>query len=222
MASRRNESDWQPSVALLQQGDELEWDKLQRAYWRRVYYFVRRFIEDHGACQDVVQDAFLGAARGIGNFDHQYNFEQYLFGIAKNRLIDHLRKRTPTPLNPQTDDNGPVRMLGLADLVRDTKTASTILREAEDMRRRRAAIARVMKDYVRELWQEKDFVKLKVIESIFVAGKRNKELWEKFGLRDESAVAGIKFRAIDRLQGLARGQDRNHSLFPDLWKKRWS
>lgn len=212
-------NDWQPSIALLKQGDELEWETLQRNYWRRVYYFVRRFIIDHQACEDIVQDTFLGAARGIQNFDHQYNFEQFLFGIAKNRLIDKLRKKTPMPISPQTDESGPTRMLGLQDYVHESKTASTILRDAEDARRRKAAITRVMKEFVRELWQQKEFTKLKIIESIFVGGVRNRDLWQKYNLRDESAVAGIKFRAIERLQELARMQDKNHSLFPDLWKR---
>ena len=35
----------------------------------------------------------------------------------------------------------------------------------------------------------------------------------RFGIADEKAVAGIKFRAVERLRGLARQRDPNHSLF---------
>jgi len=132
-----------------------------------------------------------------------------------------LRRKIPTPVSPQSDDEGSTRMLGLQDYARESQTASSILRQNETDFRRRKAIARVLKMYVQELWEAKDFMKLKVIESIFVAGVRNKDLVDKFELRDESAVAGIKFRAIERLQSLAKGQDRNHSLFPGLWKKTW-
>ena len=34
----------------------------------------------------------------------------------------------------------------------------------------------------------------------------------------EKAVAGIKFRAVDKLRGLARQNDPNHSLFGGLWE----
>jgi DNA-directed RNA polymerase specialized sigma24 family protein len=35
---------------------------------------------------------FLGAVRGIERFDPIYTIDQFLFGIAKNRVIDHFRK----------------------------------------------------------------------------------------------------------------------------------
>lgn len=217
----RGTPEWQPSIALLREGDELEWEKVQRNYWRRVYFFIRRFIQSHQTCEDIVQDAFLGAAKGIGGYDPQYNFEQYLFGIAKNRLIDQLRRKIPVPISPQTNDDGPIRMLGLQDYLGESKTASRILRDEEDARRRRAAMGYVLKAYIRELLEQKEFLKLKIVESIFVGGEKNKNLREKFGLRDESAVAGHKFRAVTRMQEIARTQDPRHTLFPDLWRSKW-
>jgi hypothetical protein len=49
-------------------------------------------------------------------------------------------------------------------------------------------------------------------------GGRNKDAAARFGIADEKAVAGIKFRAIERLRGLARQRDPNHSLFLGLWQ----
>ena len=49
-------------------------------------------------------------------------------------------------------------------------------------------------------------------------GGRNKDAAQRFGIADEKAVAGIKFRAVERLRSMARQRDPNHSLFLGLWE----
>ena len=57
-----------------------------------------------------------------------------------------------------------------------------------------------------------------VLEYLFVLGGRNKDAAKRFGIADEKAVAGVKFRAVERLRGMARQRDPNHSLFIGLWQ----
>jgi hypothetical protein len=89
---------------------------------------------------------------------------------------------------------------------------------AEDEGRQRRVLAQILRDYVGELWAAGEFQKLMVLEYLFVLGGRNKDAAIRFGIADEKAVAGIKFRAIERLRGLARQRDPNHSLFLGLWQ----
>ena len=84
--------------------------------------------------------------------------------------------------------------------------------------RRRAVLGRILKKFVGELWEAGEFEKLMILEYLFVIGGRNKEAAERFGISDEKAIAGIKFRAIEKLRGLARQSDPNHSLFGGLWR----
>ena len=44
------------------------------------------------------------------------------------------------------------------------------------------------------------------------AGWRNRDTWERFQLRDETAVAGIKFRALKRLRQLAAVRELGTAL----------
>ena len=79
-------------------------------------------------------------------------------------------------------------------------------------------LAKILRDFVGELWAAGEFQKLMVLEYLFVLGGRNKDAAARFGIADEKAVAGIKFRAVERLRGLARQNDPNHSLFLGLWQ----
>ena len=50
----------------LQAMDEAAWAELQNEYFRRIYFFVKRYIENHQTAEDLTQDVFLGAVKGIG------------------------------------------------------------------------------------------------------------------------------------------------------------
>ena len=90
--------------------------------------------------------------------------------------------------------------------------------ERENTGRRRQVLGRILKEFVGELWEAGEFDKLQVLEFLFVLNGRNKDAAARFGMSDEKAVAGIKFRAIEKLRGLARQNDPNHSLFLGLWE----
>ena len=85
-------SEWTPDVAKLARLDDGEWLAVEQQYCGRLISFVARRVRDVQAREDIVQDAFLGAVRGIDLFDPAYTFEQFLFGICKNRTIDHQRR----------------------------------------------------------------------------------------------------------------------------------
>jgi RNA polymerase sigma-70 factor (ECF subfamily) len=86
-------SEWAPDIAKLARLDDGEWLAVEQQYCGRLLSFVARRVRDVQAREDIVQDAFLGAVRGIETFDPAYTFEQFLFGIAKNRMIDHCAAR---------------------------------------------------------------------------------------------------------------------------------
>ena len=89
-------TDWTPNMDLLRRYDDAEWLKVERTYCGRMMAYVSRRISDRDAREDIVQETFLGAVRGIDLYDAAYTFEQFLFGICKNRTIDHMR-RTKMP-----------------------------------------------------------------------------------------------------------------------------
>lgn len=205
-------------IRQLQAMDDGAWTSLQDDYFRRIYFFVKRYVQDHQTAEDLTQDVFLGAVRGIATFDTAYTLDQFLFGIAKNRVIDHYRKHKIALVSPKADDDGERSRIWLENMA-DGAAAPPKERvvQGEDLGRQRQVLAGILREFVGELWSAGEFQKLMVLESLFVLGTRNKDAAVRFGIADEKAVAGIKFRAIDKLRGLARRSDPNHSLFKGLW-----
>ena len=208
----------QHDIARLQAMDDEAWERLQEDYYRRIYFFAKRYVEDHQTAEDLTQDVFLGAVKGIARFDPEYTLEQFLFGIARNRIIDHFRKHKVGLVPPKLDDSDRSGLwLENMECAGARAPASGVV-ELENARRRKTVLARILREYVGELWESREFQKLQVLEYLFVLGGRNKDAAARFGIADEKAVAGIKFRAIERLRGMARQSDPNHSLFGGLWQ----
>jgi len=202
-------SEWSPDIARLQAREDQEWLRVERAYCGRLLAYAHRRTGDRQAAEDVVQETLLGAVRGIGDFDPIFTFEQYLFGICKNRTIDHLRRRKARTLQLPEEDDGPQPIENLA---RETETPSAIVRGRELSDRAQELYAQILREWVEETWKEREFLRLCVIEALFATGWRNREVWKRFDLRDETAVAGIKFRALKRLRQLAAVRESGNDL----------
>jgi len=122
------DADWSPDVARLQAFDEAEWALVEAAFAGRLLSYVSRRIAAPEVCEDVVQEAFLGAVRGIGAFDPAYSFEQFIFGICRNRTIDQLRRRE---LRGRGGDDDSVAALDLDAVATDDRTPSQIIRRTD-------------------------------------------------------------------------------------------
>lgn len=59
---------------------------------------LARRCADAGIVDEVVQDTFLAVWRGAGRFSGEGEVAAWVWGIGVRRLIDHLRKRRPTPV----------------------------------------------------------------------------------------------------------------------------
>lgn len=205
--------------------DEAAWTALQDAWHRRLFGYVKRCVGDHQTAEDLVQEVFLGAVRGIDGYDPTFTPEQFLFGIAHNRVVDHLRRKRAAKVAPARGDGGGAdddldRSRAWIEAAPDdgAPAPAAAVVDDEDAARRRRALAGILRAFVGELWEAGEFDKLMVLEYLFVLGGRNKDAAERFGIADEKHVAGIKFRALERLRALARQRDPNHSLFRGLWQ----
>ncbi len=76
-------------------------DEVHAAYLHHgpeLYRFVLRGLGDPGAAQDVTQETFLKAWRAGDRFDPTLSsLRVWLFGIARNTMIDHARARQVRP-----------------------------------------------------------------------------------------------------------------------------
>jgi RNA polymerase sigma-70 factor (ECF subfamily) len=79
---------------------------LVRRFERPVYNLVARLVQDPGLAEDLTQDAFLKMFRGLNQYDASLRFSSWLFRIAHNTAIDHLRQRRLLLATPRVDEDG--------------------------------------------------------------------------------------------------------------------
>jgi RNA polymerase sigma-70 factor (ECF subfamily) len=88
-------------------GDTRAFEDLARREERALYRHALRIVGTTSDAEDIVQDALFSAWRSIASFQG-LSFRAWLFRIATNRALDHLRsrKRRPElPLDPPDDDD---------------------------------------------------------------------------------------------------------------------
>jgi len=203
-----------PDIDRLQALDDDAWARVESQFAGRLYAYVARRIPDQQAREDVLQDIFLGAVRGISGFDRVYSMEQYLFGICRNRTIDYLRRRRDSTLSTglaEEDDLDPLQQMAV-----DPSTPGSIVGKRDLQARTRALLVHVLREWVQETWSVGEFKRLMVIEALFLGGWRNRDTWQHMGLSGERAVAGIKFRALARMRSLAGQQADDRKLLAVL------
>jgi RNA polymerase sigma-70 factor (ECF subfamily) len=74
-------------------GNERAFAELLRRYERPIFSLVYRMVRDRALAEDLAQEAFIRAFNAVSSFDPRYKFSSWIFKIANNHAIDHLRKR---------------------------------------------------------------------------------------------------------------------------------
>jgi RNA polymerase sigma-70 factor (ECF subfamily) len=80
-------------VALAQQGRESAYRELIRRYERPVFSLVFRMVRDRTMAEDLAQETFIKVLNNIDRYVPEFKFSSWLFKIANNLAIDHLRRR---------------------------------------------------------------------------------------------------------------------------------
>jgi RNA polymerase sigma-70 factor, ECF subfamily len=75
-------------------GDVEAFSELVRAHYPAIRVYLGAQVHDHAALDDLAQDVFLRAFRGLPALRHRVAFRAWLVGIARNRALEHVRERT--------------------------------------------------------------------------------------------------------------------------------
>jgi len=85
-------------------GSQEAYHDLVRRFERPVLSLILRMVQDPAQAEDLAQESFVKAFRNLHQYDPRRKLASWLFKIAHNTTIDHLRRR-----NPQTvalEENG--------------------------------------------------------------------------------------------------------------------
>ena len=83
----------QEVVALARDGREAAYRELIRRYERPVFSLILRMVRDRQLAEDLTQETFIKALNAIGSYRPEFKFSSWIFKIANNAAIDHLRRR---------------------------------------------------------------------------------------------------------------------------------
>jgi RNA polymerase sigma-70 factor (ECF subfamily) len=94
-------------VAQLRRGDLDALSSLVTCYQNRLYRYLLRVVRQPAEAEDLFQTTWIRVAERIGQYDPNRSFEAWLFTLARNLAIDHLRRIRPESLDePLGDSDG--------------------------------------------------------------------------------------------------------------------
>jgi RNA polymerase sigma-70 factor (ECF subfamily) len=97
-------------IGLVADGDHGAFEELHRRYARPVLGIALRRIGDRGRAEDATQDTFASLWRSAGRFDPtRGKATSWLFTVARNAIVDGLRRRSETTVDapPDVPEPGP-------------------------------------------------------------------------------------------------------------------
>jgi RNA polymerase sigma-70 factor (ECF subfamily) len=81
-----------------QMGDDSAFSILVDRYQDKIERYGNKFLSNSQDIEDVVQDVFIKAYRNINSFDSKRKFSPWLYRIAHNEFINHLKKKDREPI----------------------------------------------------------------------------------------------------------------------------
>ena len=141
-------------------GDVESFNQLVVRWERPIYALAYRVIGREEEARDVVQETFLRAFRGIGNFRGQAKFSSWVYRIALNLCRDWIRRERRAPILPTPEGVDVVELAanqGPVESIEDLVARNDISKVVADLMTRlpeeqRTAI--VLKEYHGMTFQE--------------------------------------------------------------------
>ena len=86
-------------LALFRAGSEDAFGAIHDRYRQRLFAYVRQMLSEgpRQDAEDVLQDVFVRAYGALRADEREINLRAWLYRVAHNRCIDHLRRPTPPP-----------------------------------------------------------------------------------------------------------------------------
>ena len=83
----------QAVVECARDGEEAAYRELLRRYQRPVFSLIYRMVRDRELAEDLAQETFVKVLNALDRYRPEYKFSSWVFKIANNAAIDHLRRK---------------------------------------------------------------------------------------------------------------------------------
>jgi RNA polymerase sigma-70 factor (ECF subfamily) len=99
-------------------GDDLAFRELMNRYVKPIFNFARQYSHNNEDSEDIAQDAFFKAWKHIKRFKKGRAFKPWIYAIARNTALDHVKKKRATVFSDLDDDENDI---AFADTIADTE-----------------------------------------------------------------------------------------------------
>ena len=183
--------DEQRLVERARAGDAEAFGAIYQRHVDRVHGFIAFRVRDAALAEDLTQDVFLQAIRGLEGFDWRGSLAPWLMRIARNTVVDHWRRSGRRPERPLTaveageaeDDSSRIDRLAVSEEDAGLQRAEMALDREELLR---------ASEHLTELQQ-------RVIALRFAAGLSIRETAEAMG-RSDGAIKNLQHHAVKALR----------------------
>jgi RNA polymerase sigma-70 factor, ECF subfamily len=179
VTSLSEKSDERELIASVLRNDRKSAARLVAAHIDAVYAYARHRLSPHAdLVDDVVQDVFLAALKGLATFEGQSSLRTWLVAIARHKIEDIYRQRLRAALAldlNSTEDEPASNEIPLDEQVDKARSSAKTRRVLQRMPERYAFIL---------LWR----------------------YWEQRSARDVAAAIGTTEKSVERLLARARAK----------------
>ena len=82
----------QELLASVAAGHMATFEELYRRYDKRVFRYICTFLHDRAAAEEALSDTMLAVWQGAGSFSHTSRISTWIFGIARHKALDAMRR----------------------------------------------------------------------------------------------------------------------------------
>jgi RNA polymerase sigma-70 factor (ECF subfamily) len=118
-------------VAIARRRDDAACRELVRRYERPIFSLIYRMVRNRELAEDLAQETFIKALNALESYRPEYKFSSWLFKIANNAAIDHLRKRELDTLSLEGSPHADTPQLVEATALQIGEKAETALEAVE-------------------------------------------------------------------------------------------
>jgi RNA polymerase sigma factor (sigma-70 family) len=119
-------------IALIRDGQERAFDTLFERYQARLLAFCRGMLASAEDAEDVLQEVFVAAHKAILADNRAINARPWLYRIARNRCLNHLRKPVPEgqdSMDVHPHENG----VSVAERVQKREEFRALIADVQDL-----------------------------------------------------------------------------------------
>lgn len=98
VSSTKNSKEEQSILTAIKNGDTERFHEIEGRYHDKILFYLWHLVGSKEEAEDILQDVLLKVFNSLNRFDNRKRFSSWIYRIAHNEAINHLKRRNRTRL----------------------------------------------------------------------------------------------------------------------------